>query len=275
MTDDLGTRLQALAPPIELPVDLIDGVRRRARRRLAARITGASAGVAAAVVGVLVAVHVLVGPAGPSDAQLRALVAAGSAGPVPYTGPGIPQDLAHTTLWLIGEHYSSPQHTVVVSYRKDGHPCIGEIEWSPLDKDPQHIGSSADGTCSIGDTIEALGSYGPLGPANMVGSLALLYGTVPGDVRIVRADVRSGPRLGERFVATVATPATTKERFFLFTAPNGTEHGIDVDLTFYDVNGDRVGSRHVRDQFDVNGDGGCPSPEPGSACTEVSATPPS
>lgn len=269
---DLGGRLLALAPPIDLPVDLLDGVRRRARRRIAVLASGATAGVACLVVGVLLVVQVFVGPPGPSGTQLSALLAAGNAAPVRYTGPGITNDLKDTTLWRVGEYAAPPYHRIIVSYQKDGHPCLGDIDWNPLAGVPHEIASGFEGGCALGDTIDALGSYGPLGPANLVGSLAYLYGSVPRDVRVVRADVQSGPRLAQRFVATVTTPAAGNQRFFVFTAPNGTEHGIDVDLTFYDANGDQIGSRHVNDPFDVNGDSGCPKPQPGSACAEVSAT---
>lgn len=273
--EDLGGRLLALAPPIDMPVDLFDGVRRRARRRLAVLASGATAGAAAVVVGVLLVVQVFVGPPGPSETQLSALLAAGSVAPVHYTGPGIPNDLKDTTLWRVGEYAALPYHRVIVSYEKDGHPCIGAIDWNPLAGVPHEISSAFEGGCAIGDTIDDLGSYGPLGPANMVGSLAYLYGSVPSDVRVVRADVNSGPRLAQRFVATITTPAAGKQRFFVFTAPNGTEHGIDVDLTFYNANGDQIGSRHVKDQFNDNEKSGCPKPQPGSECAQVSATPPS
>jgi hypothetical protein len=273
--DDLGGRLLALAPPIDLPVDLFDGIRRRARRRLAARLSGATAGVAALVVGALVFVHIVIGPAGPSDAHLRALLAAGSATPATYTGPGIPTDLQHTTLWLIGEYYSAPEHWVIVSYRKDGHPCMGTIDWGTTAKLPRPSSGFESG-CSLGDRIDSTGDYGPIGPPAMVGENAYLFGTVPADVRVVRADLNSGAHLTERFVATIATPTTTKERFFVFIAPGGTDRIIDADLTFYDVNGARAGSKHVNAGASVNeNDSGCPPPQPGSECAQVSASPPS
>jgi len=241
--DELGGRLVALAPPIDLPVDLIDGVRRRARRRRAARVSSATAGVAAVVAGALLAVHVISGPAGPSDSQLRELLAAGSATPVPYTGVGS-DAVKNTTFWLIGDYYSPPKHMVIVSYTRDGHPCLGAIEWGTAVKVPRSL-YGFDGSCAVGDAIDSLGIYGPVGPASMVGRVAYLFGTVPSDVRVVGADVNSGPRIAEHFVATTATPTTTKERFVVFTVPTGTDRELDVDLTFYDVNGDRIGSRHI------------------------------
>lgn len=273
---DLGSRLRELAPPIDLPVDLIDGVRRRARRRVATLASGATAGVAAVVVAVLLVVHVVVGPAGPSGAQLRALVAAGSAAPMRYTGPGIPADLKNTTLWLVGDYYSAPERWVIVSYRKDDHPCLGTIDWSTTLKVPRGPIYGFEGGCSLGQRIDSTGDYGPLGPPGMSGANAYLFGTVPANVRVVRADVNSGPRTTQRFVATTATPTTSTERFFVFVVPGGTDRAIDADLTYYDVNGDAVGSHHVHEGKLAGDDNpGCPPPQPGSGCAQVSATPPS
>jgi hypothetical protein len=268
---DLGSRLVALAPPIDLPVDLIGGVRRRARRRLAARVSGATTGVAALVVGVLMAVHVFVGPAAPDDSQLRALVAAGDAAPVRYTG-AVPDDLKGKTLWLIGARNVAGWHRVLVTYAKDGHPCLGDFDWHTGGKYPGAPGLAAGGGCSYSDTLAGYSwSYGPNGPASITGPEALLYGVVPASVRVVRADVHKG-RLAERFVATIATPADPKDRIFLFVSPGGVEEPLDAELTFFAADGSRIGSRHVDAEGDEGELGGCPPPSPGSACTEVSAT---
>jgi hypothetical protein len=77
-----------------------------------------------------------------------------------------------------------------------------------------------------------------------MGSEAYLYGPVPANVRVVGAQVKSG-YLTERYAATIATPADTQERFVVFYAPGQTEHEVSADLTYYDVNGQVVGTSHV------------------------------
>ncbi|MDQ1683278.1 MAG: hypothetical protein QOC82_15 [Frankiaceae bacterium] len=272
-TNDLGSRLVALAPPIDLPVDLIDGVRRRARRRVAARLSGASAGVAVLVVGVLVAVHSLVGPAGPSDAQLRTLVAAGDAPPKLYTGRVVLEpDLEGKNLWVVVARNISGWQRVIVTYTKDGQPCVGDFDWHDS-TNPAETAVSGGGGCSLSGTLVGglMSSYGPNGPASVVGPEALLYGVVPANVRVVRADVRKG-RLAEHFVATIATPIDPTARVFVFTSPGGTNEPLDAELTFFAADGTRLGSRHVDHEVDPGEDFGCPPASPGSACAEVSAT---
>lgn len=265
---DLGARLLALAPPMDLPVDLIEGVRRRARRRLGIRMSGASAAVAAVVAGVLVVSHLVVGPAAPGDAELHSLVATGDAPPIRYTGPGIPVDLKDKTLWLVAARDTQGWHRVLVTYAKDGHPCLGDFDWRPDDSGA--LGSSNDGSCSYGNSLpDLIWSYGPNGPSFLVGPEALLFGVVPANVRVVRADVHKG-RLTEKYVATIGSPVDHNHRIFVFVSPEGTDEPLDAQLTFFAADGTRIGSRHVDHPVDNSPELGCPpAPKPGETCAQA------
>ncbi|MGN6474381.1 MAG: hypothetical protein ACTHK4_12140 [Mycobacteriales bacterium] len=245
-TDELRDRLLDVIDPATMPVDLVERVHTRARRTRARRITGAVVGTAAVVAASIAVPIALIGPAGLGSSQLSSLVAAGNQPVQRYHGPGIPADLRHTALWVIGHGYSAPEHEVIVSYATGGHPCVGDITWSPPPPGSKYVSSGFEGDCSESSALGKGFSYGPVGSGGQMGTEAYLYGAVPNDVRVVRADVTLG-YLTERYAATVATAADSAERFVVFYSPGGSARGIKARLTYYDVNGNVVGTAHVSD----------------------------
>ncbi len=239
--DDLGERMRGLTPTMTPPPDLMEALRARARRHQVVRSTTWVVSVAA-VMAVVVAVPTYLRRGSSLPASVVAqYVAAGDVQPGRYKGPVPIELLRGTPIWLLAERQAGDARLVVVAYQKDGHPCLGSIDSAPV---ANMVGTGFDGDCSDTDRIDLRWSYMPFGVEHALGPDAVLYGTVPANVRVVAARVSKG-RLTQRYVATIGSPATATERVFLFDSPQGASEPIDAQLTFYDANGRRVGGRHV------------------------------
>ena len=237
--DDLGKRLRDLAPAMTPPPDVLATIRPAVRRRRAARAGTLS--LAAALV-LTVPGYVARHASLPGSVVSR-YAAAGDAPPVRYTGPDTPDSLRNTPVWVVTQRQAGSSRLALVTYEQDGHPCLGSFD-SGVALGSEIRGSGFDGSCASGDVLDLRWGYHPFGAENQLGPDALLYGTVPAKVRIVAARVDDG-QLTQRYVSTVGSPVTARERVFVFDSPGGASRPLNAELIFYDAAGHRVGSRHV------------------------------
>jgi hypothetical protein len=229
--DDLGARLRDLAPAMPPPPDLMATLRPTVRRHRAARAGRWGLAATALVAGVLT-VPGYVSSHAPLPGSVVARYASADAPPVRYTGPDVPIWLRDVPSWVVALRQAGTERLAIVTYEQDGHPCLGTIN------------DGSEGDCSLGDLIDLRWAYHPFGAEHLTGPDAVLFGAVPANVRIVAAHVHDG-RLAQRYVSTVGSPVTARERFFVFDSPGGATRPLRAELIFYDANGHRVGSRHV------------------------------
>jgi hypothetical protein len=235
---ELGDRLRALVPDLELPLDPMSVLLPRIKRRRAVRLGAVATALAVitfAAIG-LIAYY----PGGPSSTD-SVSTADGATGPIHdghrYDGPPVP-GYAGIPMWVVahGRLGGAGSRWVELSYRINGSSCTW-LAYVPTSRTATTT-TTIDGDCASAPGAQPSGP-GTSGGLSALGGVnrTLVNGTVPADVTTIRAKVSTGSLL-HRETRTGLSPVDTSHRYYVLDAGAS---GFIGTLTYYNAAGHPVG----------------------------------